>query len=150
MCPQVIATNIYFHNNYELETVLRGRYCCWSTFRRTGTNADSSRTGTVVEIKEVIKSIKEGSRSPHVKKILTKPLGTTESWITFVSWIISISIDPLFCYIAVINDEKKLLEINKSLLIVLFGSLRLRIPYLRATSTCWFIRQKTKGGLHSG
>ncbi|KAK0598096.1 hypothetical protein LWI29_031606 [Acer saccharum] len=88
---------------------------------RTGKNADSSRTSTVVEIKEVINSIKEGSRSPHVKKILTKPLGTTESWITFVSWIISISIDPLFCYIAVINDEKKLLEINKSLLIVLDG-----------------------------
>ncbi|KAK2654148.1 hypothetical protein Ddye_014004 [Dipteronia dyeriana] len=87
--------------------------------RRTGTNADSSRTGTVVEIKEVIKSIKEGSRSPHVKKILTKPLGTAESWITFVSWIISISIDPLLCYIAVISDEKKLLEINKSLLTVL-------------------------------
>ncbi|TXG71169.1 hypothetical protein EZV62_006104 [Acer yangbiense] len=35
---------------------------------RTGKNADSSRTSTVVEIKEVINSIKEGSRSPHVKK----------------------------------------------------------------------------------
>ena len=38
---------------------------------------------------------------------------------SFVSWIVSISNDPLFCYVAVINDEKKFLEINIRLLIFL-------------------------------
>ncbi|KAK1549458.1 hypothetical protein Q3G72_002457 [Acer saccharum] len=67
------------------------------------------------------RNIKQGSCcwSHFMKKILAKRLGTTESWITFVLWIVSISIDPLFCYVAVSNDEKKFLEINIRLLIFL-------------------------------
>ncbi|TXG71164.1 hypothetical protein EZV62_006099 [Acer yangbiense] len=77
--------------------------------------------GTASQLFSEERNIKQGSCcwSHHVKKMLAKPLGTTESWITFVSWIVSISIDPLFCYVAVINDEKKFLEINIRLLIFL-------------------------------
>ncbi|KAK2654174.1 hypothetical protein Ddye_014030 [Dipteronia dyeriana] len=50
----------------------------------------------------------------YVKKILT---GDTGHRITFVLWIISISLDPLICYVPSIQDEEKLLKINSSLLI---------------------------------
>ncbi|TXG68261.1 hypothetical protein EZV62_003196 [Acer yangbiense] len=59
----------------------------------------------------------------YVKKILT---GYTGHWITFVLWIISISLDPFVCYVPSIQDEEKLLKINSSLLIgiwVLYWSL---------------------------
>ncbi|KAK1577993.1 hypothetical protein Q3G72_026660 [Acer saccharum] len=59
----------------------------------------------------------------NVKKILT---GYTGHWITFVLWIISISLDPFVCYVPSIQDEEKLLKINSSLLIgiwVLYWSL---------------------------
>ncbi|TXG71166.1 hypothetical protein EZV62_006101 [Acer yangbiense] len=76
--------------------------------------------GTATQLFSEENNIKQGSCCwSHVKKTLAKPLGTTENWITFVSWIVSISIDPLFCYVAVISDEKKFLEINITLLIFL-------------------------------
>ncbi|KAK0598802.1 hypothetical protein LWI29_038115 [Acer saccharum] len=59
----------------------------------------------------------------YVKKILTEYTG---HWLTFVLWIISISLDPFICYVPSIQDEEKLLIINSSLLIgiwVLYWSL---------------------------
>ncbi|KAK4838409.1 hypothetical protein QYF36_013503 [Acer negundo] len=50
----------------------------------------------------------------YVKKILTG------HWITFVLWIISVSLDPLICYVPSIQDEKKSLEINLPLLIAIW------------------------------
>ncbi|KAK1550741.1 hypothetical protein Q3G72_023966 [Acer saccharum] len=50
----------------------------------------------------------------YVKKILT---GYTGHWLTFVLWIISISLDPFICYVPSIQDDEKLLKINSSLLI---------------------------------
>ncbi|KAK0598004.1 hypothetical protein LWI29_030717 [Acer saccharum] len=50
----------------------------------------------------------------YVKKTLK---GSTGNRITFVLWIISISLDPFICYVPSIDDKKKLLEINSSLLI---------------------------------
>ncbi|KAK1550698.1 hypothetical protein Q3G72_023359 [Acer saccharum] len=54
----------------------------------------------------------------YVKKILK---GSTGNWITFVLWIISISLDPLACYVPSIDDEKKLLKINYSVLIQIWA-----------------------------
>ncbi|TXG71145.1 hypothetical protein EZV62_006080 [Acer yangbiense] len=45
-------------------------------------------------------------------KTIFKPQGPTESWFTFVLWIISISIDPLLLYLPMINDDNKSLEFN--------------------------------------
>ncbi|KAK1551052.1 hypothetical protein Q3G72_029370 [Acer saccharum] len=59
----------------------------------------------------------------YVKKTLK---GSTGNWITFVLWIISISLDPFICYVPSIYDEENLLKINSSLLIsiwVLYWSL---------------------------
>ncbi|KAI9160118.1 hypothetical protein LWI28_005226 [Acer negundo] len=46
----------------------------------------------------------------YVKKILTG------HWVTFVLWIISISLDPLICYVPSIHDVRKSLKINLPLL----------------------------------
>ncbi|TXG71157.1 hypothetical protein EZV62_006092 [Acer yangbiense] len=54
----------------------------------------------------------------YVKKILK---GSTGNWITFVLWIISISLDPLACYVPSIDDENKLLKINSSVLIQIWA-----------------------------
>ncbi|TXG71167.1 hypothetical protein EZV62_006102 [Acer yangbiense] len=42
------------------------------------------------------------------------------NWITFVSWIISVSLDPYICYVPSIDDEKKLLKMNSSLMITIW------------------------------
>ncbi|KAK0598358.1 hypothetical protein LWI29_033968 [Acer saccharum] len=54
----------------------------------------------------------------YVKKTL-KGL-TVNYWITFVSWIISVSLDPYICYVPSIDDEKKLLKMNSSLMITIW------------------------------
>ncbi|TXG71174.1 hypothetical protein EZV62_006109 [Acer yangbiense] len=59
----------------------------------------------------------------YVKKTLK---GSTGNWITFVLWIISISLDPIICYVPSIYDEKMMFKINSPLLIsiwVLYWSL---------------------------
>ncbi|KAK0598498.1 hypothetical protein LWI29_035225 [Acer saccharum] len=69
----------------------------------------------------------------YVKKILK---GSTGNWITFVLWIISISLDPFICYVPSIDDKNKKLKINSSLLIsiwVLYWSL---LIYRMSISFC--------------
>ncbi|KAK1550588.1 hypothetical protein Q3G72_021665 [Acer saccharum] len=52
-----------------------------------------------------------------VKKTLE---GSTGKLITFVLWIISVSLDPYICYVPSIDYEKKLLKMNSSLMITIW------------------------------
>ncbi|KAK2633560.1 hypothetical protein Ddye_032772 [Dipteronia dyeriana] len=56
----------------------------------------------------------------YVKKILKPRPGYTGSWITFVLWIISISLDPFICYVPSIHDEENSLKINTALMTSIF------------------------------
>ncbi|KAI9159723.1 hypothetical protein LWI28_001279 [Acer negundo] len=77
----------------------------------------------------------------NVKKKTLK--GSTGNWITFVLWIISISLDPFACYVPSIDDEDKKLKINTSLLIsiwVLYWSLliyRICISFCTENKRTW-------------
>ncbi|KAK2654170.1 hypothetical protein Ddye_014026 [Dipteronia dyeriana] len=61
----------------------------------------------------------------YVKKTLKGSIG---NWITFVLWIISISLDPFICYVPSIKAGERSLKMNSSLLIsigVLYPSLHI-------------------------
>ncbi|TXG71178.1 hypothetical protein EZV62_006113 [Acer yangbiense] len=62
-------------------------------------------------------SLKEGNWPRYGGEITKKDI--VES-ITFVLWIISVSLDPYICYVPSIDDEKKLLKLNSSLMITIW------------------------------
>ncbi|KAI9161654.1 hypothetical protein LWI28_019421 [Acer negundo] len=80
-------------------------------------------------------------------KTIFKPQGPTESWFTFVLWIISISIDPLLYYLPVINDDKKSLEFNIKLvgllgvLLLLLQSCGFAVKQAYFLTSCSFVLQ---------
>ncbi|TXG71144.1 hypothetical protein EZV62_006079 [Acer yangbiense] len=80
-------------------------------------------------------------------KTIFKPQGPTESWFTFVLWIISISIDPLLLYLPVINDDNKSLEFNIKLvgllgvLLLLLQSCGFAVKQAYFLTSCSFVFQ---------
>ncbi|TXG71170.1 hypothetical protein EZV62_006105 [Acer yangbiense] len=98
-------------------------------------------------------SLKEGNTRKYCGEITMKAVWayvkktlkglTGNYWITFVSWIISVSLDPYICYVPSIDDEKKLLKMNSSLMItiwVLYWSLlihRILISFCTENKGTW-------------
>ncbi|KAK4838189.1 hypothetical protein QYF36_011748 [Acer negundo] len=82
-------------------------------------------------------------------KTIFNPQGPTESWFTFVLWIISISIDPLLLYLPVINDENNSLEFNIKLvgllgvLLLLLQSCGFAVKQAYFLTSCSFVRHYT-------
>ncbi|TXG71151.1 hypothetical protein EZV62_006086 [Acer yangbiense] len=100
-----------------------------------------------MSMRDLISSKEANKGWSYRVKTIFKPQGPTESWFTFVLWIISISIDPLLLYLPVINDDNKSLEFNIKLvgllgvLLLLLQSCGFAVKPAYVLTSCSFVLQ---------
>ncbi|KAK4838353.1 hypothetical protein QYF36_013111 [Acer negundo] len=77
----------------------------------TDSRADGERRGCMVNYAKILDL--QGPRVKHAK--ILDPQGPFTNWIFLMLCVISISMDPLFFYIPVINVDKNCMELDKNL-----------------------------------